>query len=104
MKFKKEATRNNSIKQILQVLSDFEFLTENEIFELAFGYYRNESSCANKKYADMLRRGLAKDKKYIGRIDNRIVECRKDIGRARYVYVLRPEGEKFLEKKLPLVD
>ena len=46
--------KNNSIKQILQVLSDFEFLTENEIFELAFGYYRNETWESNKKYADML--------------------------------------------------
>ena len=98
MKFKKEATKNNSIKQILQVLSDFEFLTENEIFELAFGYDRNYSSDSNKKYADMLRRGLAKDKKYIGKIDNRIVKVREDIGQARYVYVLRPEGKKFLEK------
>jgi hypothetical protein len=99
MKFKKEVTKNNSIKQILQVLRDFEFLTENEIFELAFGYYRNESSDSNKKYADMLRRGLSK--KFIGRIDNRIVECREDIGQARFVYVLRPEGETFLEKQLP---
>ena len=101
MKFKKEVTKNNSIKQILQVLSDFEFLTENEIFELAFGYYRNESSDSNKKYADMLRRGLAKDKKYIGRIDNRIVKVREDIGQARFVYVLKPEGKTFLEKQLP---
>jgi len=89
--------KNNSIKQILQVLSDFEFLTENEIFELAFGYYRNETWESNKKYADMLRRGLSK--KFIGRIDNRIVECREDIGQARFLYVLRPEGETFLEKQ-----
>jgi hypothetical protein len=47
----------------------------------------------------MLRRGLSK--KFIGRIDNRIVECREDIGQARFVYVLRPEGETFLEKQLP---
>ena len=46
----------------------------------------------------MLRRGLSK--KFIGRIDNRIVECREDIGQARFVYVLRPEGETFLEKQL----
>jgi hypothetical protein len=44
----------------------------------------------------MLRRGLSK--KYIGRIDNRIVKVREDIGQARFVYVLRPEGEEFLEK------
>jgi hypothetical protein len=46
-----------------------------------------------------LRRGLSK--KFIGRIDNRIVECREGIGQARFVYVLRPEGETFLEKQLP---
>ena len=89
--------KNNSIKQILQTLSDFEFLTENEIFRLAFGYDRTNSNEANKKYADMLRRGLSK--KFIGRIDNRIVECREDIGQARFVYVLRSEGETFLEKQ-----
>jgi hypothetical protein len=98
MKFKKEATKNNSIKQILQVLNDYEFLTENEIFIEAFGYDRNFHTMSNKKYADMLRRGLAEDKKYIGRIDNRIVKVREDIGRARFVYVLRPEGEKFLKE------
>ena len=91
--------KNNSIKQILQTLSDFEFLTENEIFRLTFGYDRTNSNEANKKYADMLRRGLSK--KFIGRIDNRIVECREDIGQARFVYVLKSEGETFLEKQLP---
>lgn len=100
MKFKKEVTRNNSIRQILEVLAEESFLTENEIFIRAFGYDRNYSSDSNKKYADMLRRGLAKDKKYIGKIDNRIVKCREDIGRARFVYVLRPEGQKFLEEKV----
>ena len=89
--------KNNSIKQILQTLSDFEFLTEDEIFRLAFGYDRSNSNEANKKYADMLRRGLGK--KFIGRIDNRIVECREDIGQARFLYVLRSEGQTFLEKQ-----
>ena len=90
--------KNNSIKQILQTLSDFEFLTENEIFRLTFGYDRSSSNESNKKYADMLRRGLSK--KFIGRIDNRIVECREDIGQARFLYVLKSEGETFLEKQL----
>ena len=36
--------KNNSIKQILQTLSDFEFLTENEIFRLTFGYDRSSSN------------------------------------------------------------
>ncbi len=89
--------KNNSIKQILQTLSDFEFLTENEIFRLAFGYDRSDSNEANQKYANMLRRGLGK--KFIGKIDNRIVQCREDIGQARFVYVLRSEGETFLEKQ-----
>lgn len=92
--------KSNSIKQILEVLAKESFLTENEIFIRAFGYDRNCSSDANKKYADMLRRGLAKDKKYIGKIDNRVVKCREDIGQARFVYVLREEGENFLKEKV----
>ena len=76
MKFKKEVTRNNSIRQILEVLAEESFLTENEIFIRAFGYDRNYSSDSNKKYADMLRRGLAKDKKYIGKIDNTTKKCK----------------------------
>ncbi len=98
MWYKKQGTPNNSIKQILQVLSKQPYLTEAEIFKAAFGYDRNYSWAPNKKYADMLRRGLAKDKKYIGKIDNRLVKCREDIGQARFVYVLRKEGEDFLKK------
>lgn len=35
-------------------------VNENEINKAAFGYDRNRSSSSNKKYADMLRRGLKK--------------------------------------------
>ena len=89
MKFKKEATKNNSIKQILQVLSDFEFLTENEIFELAFGYDRNYSSDSNKKYAEMLRRGLKK-----GYINRTITKDKKP---SKFVYFLDLKGWKVIE-------
>ncbi len=87
--------KNNSITQILATLSTFEFLTENEIFIEAFGFDRNLTSRSNKKYADMLRRGLAKG--YIGKIDNRIVVVRNYIGQARFVYVLTKKGEEFLK-------
>ena len=92
--------KSNSIKQILEVLAEESFLTENEIFIRAFGYDRSCSNYSNKKYADMLRRGLAKDKKYIGKVDNRVVKCREDIGQARFVYVLREEGQNFLKEKV----
>jgi len=53
-------------------------MTETEIFKAAFGYDRNNSMESNKKYADMLRRGMKK-----GIIDR--VEC-EGLGRAKFVY------------------
>ena len=50
----------NSVKQIVEHLIKFPFQTESEIQEDLFGYYRNETWESNKKYADLLRRGLAK--------------------------------------------
>ena len=69
---------NNSVKTMVQVLKAVGPMTENEITKTAFGYDRNTSFGSNKKYADMLRRGLKK-----GIIDR--VEA--DIpGRARFYY------------------
>ena len=52
--------KRNSINQIIDVLKWKQFLTENEIMFVAFGYDRNDSRASNKKYADMLRRGMKK--------------------------------------------
>lgn len=49
-----------SVKEIVEYLQQNPFQTESEIQENVFGYYRNETIESNKKYADMLRRGLAK--------------------------------------------
>ena len=88
--------KNNSIKQILQTLSDFEYLTENEVFKLTFGYDRNAGWGSNKRYADMIRRGLVKG--FIGRANNKVAKHRENIGKATFVYFLKPEGENFLGK------
>ena len=53
-------TKNNSVNQMVSVLKQFGPMTENEINQTAFGYDRNTSFGSNKKYADMLRRGLRK--------------------------------------------
>jgi len=50
----------NSVKQMVNVLKQFGPMTENEITQTAFSYDRNLSYQSNKKYADMLRRGLKK--------------------------------------------
>ena len=50
----------NSVNQIVEHLIKFPFQTESEIQEDLFGYFRNETWESNKKYADLLRRGLAK--------------------------------------------
>ena len=49
-----------SVNEIVEFLIKNPFQTESEIQEDVFGYFRNETWESNKKYADMLRRGLAK--------------------------------------------
>ena len=52
----------NSVKQIIEFLIENPFQTESEIQENVFDYFRNAPRQleSNKKYADLLRRGLAK--------------------------------------------
>ena len=49
-----------SVNEIVKFLIKNPFRTESEIQEDVFSYYRNETWESNKKYADMLRRGLQK--------------------------------------------
>jgi hypothetical protein len=51
---------NNSVKQIAKYLDTAILASEGRIQREVFGYYRNESTDSNKKYADMLRRGWSK--------------------------------------------
>jgi len=55
-------TKNNSVHQMVEVLKRIGPMTENEIHQSAFGYDRNHHGTimgeSNKKYADMLRRGM----------------------------------------------
>ena len=50
----------NSVESMIDALRSKPFLSENELTTAAFGYDRNISGHSNKKYADMLRRGLRK--------------------------------------------
>ena len=50
----------NSVESMIDALRSKPFLSENELTTAAFGYDRNRSGHSNKKYADMLRRGLRK--------------------------------------------
>ncbi len=78
----KPRAKRNSINQIIDVLKWKQFLTENEIMSTAFGYDRNYSRASNKKYADMLRRGMAK-----GIIDR--IEMKHPANRSKYLYYLK---------------
>jgi len=49
-----------SVNEIVEFLIKNPFQTETEIQEKLFNYYRSSSIFSNKKYADMLRRGLQK--------------------------------------------
>jgi len=56
----KNLKKQNSVKQMVDVLKEYGPLSENDINKAAFGYDRNTSFESNKKYADMLRRGMKK--------------------------------------------
>ena len=54
-------TKRNSVNQIVEFLDLTVIASEGEIQKKVFGYYRkSKGGDANKKYADMLRRGLDK--------------------------------------------
>ena len=56
--FTKIKVQRNSQQDIVDYLKTTRFMTESEIQEDVWGYKRGESSEANKKYADILRRAL----------------------------------------------
>ena len=72
-----------SVKEIVQFLIDNPFKSESEIQEQVFGYYRNSSYESNKKYADMLRRGLSKG------LYSRILLKEENDSRALYKYYVQ---------------
>ena len=61
--------KRNSVNEMVDVLSTYGELTENEIFKYAFGYVRSLHWQSNKKFADMLRRAF-----YKGDIDRREID------------------------------
>ena len=72
---------------MVEVLKVYGPMTENQINTKAFGYTRGASFGSNKKYADMLRRGLAK-----GIIDR--VELPKNKStRCKFIYFVPSEIE-----------
>ena len=50
----------NSVKEVVEYLKRNPMSTETEIQERIWGYYRGSTWKSNKKYADLLRRGLKK--------------------------------------------
>ena len=72
----------NSVIEMVDVLTRIGPMTETEIHKAAFGYDRNRDAGSNKKYADMLRRGMKKG--FIDRIEwpsNAIY-----YGRSKFIY------------------
>ena len=82
--------KNNSVKQMVDALKTLGPMTENQITKAAFDYDRNYHGTvmgeSNKKYADMLRRGLRKG--IIKRIEA------DTNSRAQFLYyAVRPDSE-----------
>ena len=71
----------NSVNEMIDVLRKKPFLTENELTWAAFDYDRNCNGGSNKKYADMLRRGLTK-----GLIKRTEAHPRHKHGNTKYFY------------------
>ena len=78
-------TKNNSVHEMVDALKRVGPMTETEIFKAAFGYDRNNSIYSNKKYADMLRRGMKK-----GLISR--VEMEGTTSRAKFVYYAKKQS------------
>ena len=76
----------NSVQDMVEVLKIYGPMTENQINTKAFAYTRGASYGSNKKYADMLRRGMRKG--LIKRIDA------PDSSRSQFLYyAVRPDSE-----------
>ena len=75
----------NSVQDMVEVLKVYGPMSENQINTKAFGYTRGASFGSNKKYADMLRRGMLK-----GIIDR--VELKNALTRTKFIYfATKPE-------------
>ncbi len=86
----------NSVKQIVEYLIENPFRTESEIQEDVFDYFRNAPRQleSNKKYADLLRRGLQKG------LYKRFLWKKKNDSRNLYrYYVPTSVKENFLKNK-----
>ena len=73
----------NSVNQVVEYLKKNNFQTESEIQENVWNYFRNETWLSNKKFADLLRRGLDKSLYY---------RVKHKKGRSQYVYFVVPEN------------
>ena len=73
MWFSTKKVKRNSIKQIVDFLKDNPCQSEAQILSKVFNFTRG-GFYPNKKYADMLRRGL--DKNLIGRVKVKNPKCR----------------------------
>ena len=94
MWYNKKPAPYRSVNEIVEHLIKFPFQTESEIQEDVFGYFRNETYESNKKYADMLRRGLSKG------LYKRILWKTKSDSRNLYrYYVPTSAKENFLKNK-----
>jgi len=73
----------NSVNQVVEYLKKNNFQTESEIQENVWNYFRNETWLSNKKFADLLRRGLNKGLYY------RVAHSKN---KSRFVYFVVPEN------------
>jgi hypothetical protein len=87
---RRNKSKYNSVKSIVDYLNTTVVVSENKIMRDVFGYDRNNSYMSNKKYADMLRRGL-----YNGLIRRVEMPFKIPNTRAKYFYYVGNKNEIF---------
>ena len=79
-------TKNNSVKQMVACLSVNGAMPETQLLEDTFGYIRSCTIYSNKKYADMLRRGLKKGIIRRQEVDSQFAKSLGYNGNTKFLY------------------
>ena len=79
-------TKNNSVRQMVACLSVNGAMPETLLLENTFGYIRSCMISSNKKYADMLRRGLKKGIIKRQKVDSEFARSLGYNGNTKFLY------------------
>ena len=79
-------TKNNSVRQMVACLKVNGAMPETQLLEDTFGYIRSCTIYSNKKYADMLRRGVKKGIITRQKVDSEFAKSLGYNGNTKFLY------------------